>query len=220
MFEKLLKRFFWIPLVLGFAGYMLAGESDVWHGIYAAAALYFVNPVNDTDNALILIAKLLAIVVTTGVVLSLLSSVAVAMRRFFVRLGSGATVVYGDCDEAIQLEESLHRGYRVAEPKSPENVSSHILCFSEDLDTIRFYQSNKDSFKGQVYMIMHSIEPYLLSDTAGSRIHVLSLPDLLARHFFHEHEMYDSVAKKYEPQRIALIGYGNIGSALFRTAYR
>ena len=197
----------------------MTGEMGVVRAIYAAAALYFVNPVTDTDNPLILIAKFMALVVTTGVVLSILGSAVSAIGHFLYRIGGKASVVYGDSEEASLIEKSLHRGYRVEEPKSPEKVKSHFICFAEDTETLRFYQANKDEFEGEVYLIMRSVEPYLLADTSNSNIHVLSLSDLMARRFLREHLLYDSIVKEHNQEKIAIIGYGVVGAALFRAFY-
>ena len=61
--EKIVKKLFWLPLVLGMVGYCLIAHIPFMESLYASAALYFVNPVVDDTNGWILSAEILAILV-------------------------------------------------------------------------------------------------------------------------------------------------------------
>lgn len=98
--EKIIKWFFWVPFVLAFIGYFWADGGagcvnlSVVEALYASAALYFVNPVADNANTWILTAEVLAIIVTTSVIISVVSAlfgnlgtlVGKKMERFYYRL--------------------------------------------------------------------------------------------------------------------------------------
>lgn len=221
-FRKILNRFFWIPLGVGFAGYMMTGEVDALHALYASAALYFVNPVYDYDNVLILLAEILAVVVTTGAVLSLLGTAAKRIVRFFVRLNGDATVVYGDAAYASGIAEGLKHGYHIEDPARPEKVDTHIVCFEDDEKTLEFFSENKDSIASgseNTYLILNDIDPYLLSSTADYGVHYLGVSDLVARRFWHDHNLYERVVTNGLPASIAFVGEGRIISSLIRYAY-
>ena len=220
LFEKLLKRFFWVPLILGVIGYYVEGEMDIWHCIYASMALYFVNPINDMDNVAILIAEILAVLVTTSVVLSILGSVVKYLGRFFIRLSDDATVVYGDSIYAESLSDRLHRGYHVQSPKAPEKVRDHILMYEKDTDALRFLEQYRDRLKDdRVYLILNTADTYLLADTKGTGIHYQSLSELCARRFWRQYDLYDRVVNEKKSVRIAIIGTGSVGMSIFRYGY-
>ena len=72
--NRLLKRIIWVPLCLGVIGYYIVEGLPFWKALYASGALYFVNPVSDAENVWIILAKISAMIVATGVILSFLSS--------------------------------------------------------------------------------------------------------------------------------------------------
>ena len=220
IFEKILKRFFWVPLIMGTIGYYLAGEKGFWHCLYASIACYFVNPVNDMDNPLIITSKILAVVVTTGVVLSILGSVFTAIMRFFKRFSADATVVYGDSEYGKNLAEKLRHGYHIDDATEFEKVRDHILMYEHDTDALRFLEQNKENIKDKnVYLILDKADTFLLSDTAGTGIHYQSVSEICARRFWREYSLYNHVVTENKPAKIAFIGMGPIGYALFRYGY-
>ena len=90
---RFLKKIIWVPLVLGMIGYYVVEGLPFWMSLYASGALYFVNPVSDAENIWITLAKISAMIVATGVILSFLSSLYRAVERLIALSFSDSTAV-------------------------------------------------------------------------------------------------------------------------------
>ena len=216
IFKQVIKRFFWVPFVLGMIGYFGLSHMGFWESIYASGALYFVNPVTDNSNIIILLAKITAVVVTTSVLIVILSSLAGAIDRFFARRYKDSTAVYSDTEEGMRLAKSLRHGY-FAPGKKAEKTENHIIMYQDDLQNIRLYSGQKDAFSGKpVYILLNEIDPFLLE--ASGNVHFFNVFDLTARKYWRDQNLFEET-ENAEPVQIAIIGYEKVGQAIFRYAY-
>lgn len=216
IFKQVIKRFFWVPFVLGMIGYVGLEHMRFWESVYASGALYFVNPVVDNSNLVILLAKITAVIVTTSILIVILSTLAGAIDRFFTRRHKDSTAVYSDTQEGERLAKSLRHGY-FAPGKKAEKTASHIIMYQNDLENIRLYTDQKDGFSGKpVYLLLNEIDPFLLE--ASDNIHFFNIYDLTARKYWKDKNLF-AEASAPEPVRIAIIGYEKVGQAVFRYAY-
>ena len=118
--KKLLEKYPWIkylaglvPFILACIGYAGSSEMNAFQVIYAAIAIYFVNPVSDYETPIILFAKIAAVVVTAGIILSFVKYAFYKIEHFFSRFSKDATVVYTDNELGRALGSTLKHGYVV-----------------------------------------------------------------------------------------------------------
>ena len=74
-----------IPFIAACIGYGYYGKLPVWQAVYASVALYFVNPVVDYESSLILFAEIGAVIVTAGIILSVVRYAYAKVDHFFIR---------------------------------------------------------------------------------------------------------------------------------------
>ncbi len=216
IFKQVIKRFFWVPFVLGMIGYFGLSHMGFWEAIYASGALYFVNPVTDHSNIIILLAKITAVLVTTSILIVILSSLAAAIDRFFTRRHKDSTAVYSNTEGGVRLAKSLRHGY-LAPGKKAEKTENHIIMYQDDLANIRLFTDQKQEFSGkQVYLLLNEIDPFLLD--AGGDVHYFNIFDLTARKYWKDRNLFEET-KGQEAVKIAIIGYEKVGQAIFRYAY-
>ena len=79
MIKKILEKCPWltyvaalIPYAVACYGYAITGEFTFWEVVYAAIAIYFVNPVSDVVNPYILFGEITSVIVTAGIILSVI----------------------------------------------------------------------------------------------------------------------------------------------------
>jgi hypothetical protein len=224
--KRLLEKYPWITYVIGLIpfvaaviGYAGSGEFSFFQIVYAALALYFVNPVVDFEDPYILFAKLAAAVVVAGIILSVLKYAFYKIEHFFIRFNKDATVVYTDNELGKMLGKTLKHGYIVTEAKKPEKVQNHIFMLSDDAESIKFYSQNEKAFyKKNVYMMMNSLDSTLLkaADCDGADLHFFNINDLMARDYWKKNNLYNNRDDNY---KIAIVGYGEIGEAIFKYGY-
>lgn len=230
---------------------------DFFYNLYATAVLFFVNPLDIAPNALVLIAELWAMVITTSFILDKLTNIKALFARFFCNFDKKkSTAIY--CDEKSLYGEMLlehsKKSYLCADEKSwkPQGSKNHIIMFEDDMKNLRFYMSNRDKFKGKkVYLLLDQFDPYLLNSDSASEgfyvdqesdydsevkryhteyqkyakkkaahadVHYFNFYELMARDYWKKHNLYDRIFEK-KHMKIAIIGYGNVGKAIFRIGY-
>ena len=224
MFEKmeqLVKKFIAFPLVIGVIGYMLIGMSFV-ESIYAAATLYFVNPVNDINTPLILLAKITALLVAAGVVLNFLRNVFLRLDHYLCRRHADATIVYSDNEWGDIMVRGLKHGYLGSddgEKKGRLDVVAHyILLFSDDIKTLKFLKTHEAELEGKnVYVLLNQVDSGLIASIQSIDIHYFNTYELLARDYWKKNHLFE--LRKEPKLRIAIIGYERVGRSVFRYGY-
>jgi hypothetical protein len=209
--HKIINAFCWVPFVLAFVGYHCAdGGADCeilpfWDSVYAAASLYYVNPVSDNSNGFIITAKIMAIIVTTSLLLSLLSIVFDSLSHWWDRRWKDSTTVYTDNVWGRKLAGTLKHGYtsKEADTGRVEKTKSHIIMYSDDMKNLNFYEEHRNELeKRDVFISLNHIDSYLLKSADEDNVR-----------FFN---VYDSFKDSY---KLAIIGYGDVGKAVFKYGY-
>ena len=89
--EKLIKILCWLPFVIAYFGYYVIGDGgetmSAAESVYAAIAIYFVNPVNEMSNWAILTGELLSVVVITSFLISAVIRIKMFLKNWFIRTG-------------------------------------------------------------------------------------------------------------------------------------
>ena len=112
-----------IPFFVSCYGYYITGKFSFWEFVYAAIAVYFVNPVSEDVNAFILFGEITSVIVTAGIILSVLKYAYAKIEHFFIRLKKDSTVVYTDNELGYALASSLKNGY------ATDNEESEVGLF-------------------------------------------------------------------------------------------
>ena len=226
LIKKILKKFpalvyiaASIPFITACYGYSLTGELSFWEIIYAAIAIYFVNPISDITNGYILFSEITSVIVTAGIILSILKYALKKVSNFFIRFRKDATVVYTDNRIGKELADSLKHGYMISTAEKPEKVLNHILMFSDDTKNVSFYSRNESILEeSNVYLFMSQLDYTLLkvADSTDANLHFFNVNDLVARDYWKNNNIYDY---KDRNCKIAIIGSTDIGKAIFKYGY-
>ena len=220
--EKLVKRLFWVPFILAVIGYCVMEKVPVFEGLYASAALYYVNPVVDANKPVILLAKILALLVVTGFVLSILGNVWKTLKIWVTNLHRDSACVYTDCEAGETLAGNLRHAYVSpgTEGKREFRSHDHIFLYEDERDALKNYVEAKDHLRGKgVFIGLRRTDPFLLRDTVESDLHYFNVNQLVARDFWKRFNLYDEVAVEGKKVRIAIPCYNGMGEAIFRYGY-
>ena len=187
--EKIITKIIWLPFVLGFIGYGIVGHLTFWNAIYASAALYFVNPVSDIDNIFTLIAKLLAVIIITSIVLTFIENLSKSLKHFYKRLFKDSTAIYSDNEKGIILANNVKHGYLSSEKnKKIDKTNYHIIMYSNDLENINLFNNNEIKFKdSKVFMMLTQIDFYLLKSLDEQNVYFFNPYENMARDYWKEY---------------------------------
>lgn len=164
--QKLWPLLFFLPFVLGVAGYLTAGEA-VTDALYASFLLYLTNPVSDAYNGLIEVARWAAPLATATAVLSVLGSLCSDLIWRLRCLCRDSVAVYADRPVEIAFEKGTQAIYPGDRCKG--YARSHILLFSTDRQNLEFYAENRDKLRGKpVYIGLRELQPGLLRELDGA----------------------------------------------------
>ncbi len=222
LYEKWVKRLCWIPFVVGFAGYLICFRMPVFEAIYAAVALYFVNPITEDTNGIILLAELSAVLVTASVLFSILRSLQAEFRHFLCRHFSDSTAVYADNEIGREIIKTVRHGY-VSDRQDGlmEKTCEHIIALSDDVESLQLYNENKGKLRDKkVYILLNQLDSSLLGafkDPGEVNLHFINIYEVLAREYWRQNSLYDS--RNQETVRIAIVGFGKVGRAIFKYGY-
>ncbi|RKM56942.1 hypothetical protein D6856_14285 [Butyrivibrio sp. XB500-5] len=208
-----------IPFFVSCYGYYITGKFSFWEFVYAAIAVYFVNPVSEDVNAFILFGEITSVIVTAGIILSVLKYAYAKIEHFFIRLKKDSTVVYTDNELGYALASSLKNGYATENDSRPEKVKNHIVMFEDDAKNITFYSQNESRLKDQkVFMMMTELDSTLLkaTDTSEADLHFFNTNELLARDYWKKYNLY---SHKSDSFKIAVIGDNDVADAIFKYGY-
>ena len=164
--KQLLRKMIFVvvllPLTIGTIGYIIAGEMFT-NALYASFALYFTNPISDSYNLYVEIARWSAPLVTATSILCALQSVWKAIKCWFSLLWKKDKVaIYSDEDCEIAFEKSVGVIYPGEKLKGYAN--NHIIMFSSDKKSLQFYEQHKNELDGKkIYMGLRDIEGSLVN---------------------------------------------------------
>lgn len=221
--KKLVTYLSWVPLVLGFVGYHFIGSvegevEDVWNAFYSAAALYFINPVSDIQNEFVMIAKLVALLIAAGVLISIMQSLKNSIIHFWDRLWKDSTAIYSNTEYGVKLAKAMKHGYlNNPEIRVVEKTNDHIIMFDDGKKNMQFFTEHKLALKNKrVYILLRDIDSSLLDAIDEDNIHFINISEIVARDYWKNYNLFDECNKKL---RIAIIGYGVIGKNILKYGF-
>ncbi|QIH75183.1 hypothetical protein GTN31_02375 [Macrococcoides canis] len=218
--EMLIKKIFWLPFIIGFIGYYFLGELPFWESVYATSALYFVNPVSEINNLFVLIAKILAVIFITSIIVSLMNTFVTSIDHFIKRKFKDSTTIYTDNEMGYVLNSNTKHGYIIENKKTRklENTKCHIVMFSNDYDNISFYTTHQNELKNKnVYILTNHIDSFLLRPMHNNNVHFFNIYELTARLYWQKYSLLKYLNNK--KIKIAIIGNGNIAFSIFKFGY-
>ncbi|MBO4416206.1 MAG: hypothetical protein J5824_09550 [Lachnospiraceae bacterium] len=228
------KKFFWVlPFIIGLIGYYWGNigergvELDFWEAVYASAALYFVNPVAENSNIFIIVAKIMALIVVAHLILSVVTSLVDRFRKWIIRRYGSSTAVYTDTPLGRTIEETAKHGYLGTDTPDgkAETTHDHIIMFDNDISNLSFYEANKSIFdkrNRKVFIALKQVDPLLLKSVDNKNVHFFNVYEIESRKFWEKHNLYDEINdrdRKDKVFRIAIIGYGLMGKAIFKQGF-
>ena len=222
-----ITRLGWIPLAVSFCAYHWGGGLGAGYSLYAATALYFVNPVVDYQDGFVLFAEISSVVVTTSVIFTIIQSAIENLNDFILSKSSASTAVFTDNEWGEIYSDALEKGY-VAEPEKSWNFknarASVAFLYSEDTKNIGMYRENQEKLAGRdVYLMLNHADPFLLKSTESARVHFFNLYEIMARKYWKDHSLYEEIRPDengvFHPFRIAVLGFGDVGRAIFKYGY-
>ncbi len=215
-----------LALSFSLAGYTVGGLS-FFDAVYAAAALFFVNPVTDISNALVLLGKYLSLAVAAGIVLNVVKYAFRMAGHYRINRYDDSTAVYTDNPWGERLATRLKHGYISTGKKNGqlEDAKHHILMYSDDMKNLNLYARHRDELAregAQVYIMLSHVDAFLLNGDASDRVEgprYFNIHDMIARDYWMKHDLYEEAkGSGRKPVRVAVIGYGEIGQAICKYA--
>lgn len=229
MLEKIevyVRKCFWGPFLIGFIGYFFLdggsnGESlNLLEAFYASAALYFVNPVSNNSNVCIMIAKIMALVVTADFILSVISSSLDSMSHWFAKMNKDSTAIYTDTELGEKIVLTAKHAY-VSKSGKVEDTNDHIIMFNDDAANLCFYENNREFFSKpdrRVFIGLNHIDSALLSSSKDSNVRYFCLDEIRARSYWRTYNLYNALNKD-KAFKIAIVGWNAIGKSIFKQGY-
>ena len=148
------------------------------------------------------------------------------IRRRWANRFPDSTAVYTDVpEEGDILLEKLQHGYPGRpEAKRIERAKRIVLLYSDDSLSLEFLSEHKQELSGKkVFVKANDIDLNLLRSLNDyeSDVRFFSYHDTVARTYWLENNLYNQIVdrKQDEPYRIAIVGYGVVGKALFKRAF-
>lgn len=207
-------------------GYVI-GALPFFSALYASAALFFVNPVDDCSNVLIMIGKYLSLIVTTGAVLRVVSYAFKRVSHYRINRKPDSTAVYTDNEWGKILSEKLKNGY-ISEKREHgglENAKHHIFMFTDDMENLSLYAAHREELQkagAHAYIMLNHIDAFLLKGEMEDKQEgpqYFNMYDMLAREYWRHYSLYKAVKKaRSNTIKVAIIGYGEVGQAICKYA--
>lgn len=198
--KKLIPVLCVIPLIAGAIGYAVSGVM-ITDSLYAAFALYFTNPVSDAYNGYIEFARWTAPLVTATAILCVLRSVWNNITWWFKCLWKDSVAVYSDEEIKIRFDKNVKAVYPGENFKSL--AKSHIILFSSDQKSLKFYENNRDRIKGKnVYIGLRELEAGLIKEVDNATL--FDINGSIARMLWKEIKLWDN-----RKENIRIVVYGN-----------
>lgn len=203
-------RFRWlvllVPFLLGVYGYLLIYGGNWLGAVYSSLRLYGLNidvPENDI-NIYIQIARWLAAVATTSVIMVLFQRVFVEIRLRWKLRNPDVVVVHGNGPRKDTVTEAIGIPAVSMSGKTCFEAKKHVLAFEDDATAIRYLQENEKKLlikrDKEIYFVSYEYEP---SDYAQQGLTVTNNAVNCARVYWKDNWLKDS-----SEQKIAIIGFG------------
>lgn len=205
--EKYIPILSILPLVVGTYGYISTGNS-VSDSLYSSFALYFINPVSDDYNIYIEIARWTSALVTTTVIIYTLKKIWIKLGWLVNCLCKNSIAVYTDKDIEM-VPTNRKTTFIYPENDFRINAKSHIIMFSSDNDSLKFYEQNlKRLEKSKVYIGLKNIEYNLIKSVPN--VTYFDVNSIIARNLWKEIALWKH-REQNEKISITILGTGHLG---------
>ena len=174
--------------------------------VYDALMLYSGSTASGVEIGWLLqIARYLALAAMLRILVGVFNRTADVINRLKL-CSAGSTAVYGDSEYADYLYGSLPAGQRIrGTDKFIGGASRYLLMFSEDEKNLAFFHEHYGRMKdADVYILLDGVSGLSIG---SPRVTVFSIAENCARQYWREYPVKAD-------ERIALIGFGDIGSNL------
>ena len=164
--KKLIPVLSVLPFIIGTVGYVQAGEAFT-DSLYASFALYFINPVSDSYNILVDIARWTSALVTTSVILYVIREIWANIIWRIKCMASDSVAVYSDKPIEISFGKKVRAIY--AGQKFLPHAKSHIIMLDSDCEALRFYNEHEKILKKKdVYIGLNELEFGLINTDSNA----------------------------------------------------
>ena len=195
-----------VPLVLGAAGFLLAGEAFL-NALFYAVCLYALNVQDAPPNLLVELARWTAPIATASGLLLAFASLRNRIRNELCYRRGNSVAVYGPENERIPFLAALgDRG--IDGEERFVRAQCYVLLDGEE-ENFSFYQRNRERLLGRtVYLRCSSVRP---QSSADPELRLFSPEETAARLFWKEHCLYEESCRRGHRLSVVLIGFGKLG---------
>ena len=217
IYQRIKYLLFVAPLLMAWYGYYAHFGYSFWESFYAAAGLYFVNPIIEETDSLILVSEILAVFVTANFIIVVAQNLFGGLGHIMINRYADSTAVYGEPDmvaEYILGEDHAYAGRRYRRHLS--GAKNVVIMYENDLDNINFINDNEAALKNkQLYVQLKDVDSFLLGKNAAN-IHYFNTYELIARKFWKDYPLDYRQIRQCKSYKIAVIGFGQVGRAVTR----
>lgn len=220
---KHLKKFILILIVITFCigtvGYYMENET-VWDAMYGAFVLYFVNPVYDSKNILISIARWAApISLGIELLLIIIQEAVQNLTDLWCSLQKDTDAIYCDNNLGDFLIKNIRQDKRnrhgiLARNDNGivRNVKSHIIMFSQDEKNLQFYEKNRHKLEGKnIFIKSEVIDSF---NTNSDDIRFFNINEIIAGEYWKERNLIKYYDNDNIVIKIAIIGFNQLGQKI------
>ena len=206
---------FVLPLVLGIAGYVRAGER-LADAVYGAFALYFVNPVAHSYNLLVGAARWLAPLMMAGGVFLVMKAAVREARAALTAARADSFAVCGDSPLCDALVKAVGKNAFYAENGRVHGAKNAVLLFENEADGFAFFNENRRALKkSAVYLRVQSADAYA---SASRDFTPFNLTELAMGDFWLRNSLLPLLRSRGNRLSVVLVGDGAPAHRLLENA--
>lgn len=211
----LYKILFVVPLVVGVASYLYAGE-NFSDALYYSIHLYGLSYEKPEISIVWLeIARWLAPLMTAASIMVVIKSLFSYLKVCVGAVSKKNNVVYGDSIYADILC-SNEKNVFLCKGLPIRYAKNHLVMFDSDIENLSFCQKYSQQMKGKnIYVCMNEMDSNLLKEQSALHIKFFNPNDVIAREFWRSLKLWDVAPLEY---KIAIVGFGNLGKRMLEKA--
>lgn len=203
-----------VPLILGFYGYYISGQS-IADSLYYAVCLYGFEWDSIANNIYIEIARWSAPFVAAAGVASIIKSVLLYFRSKIITVFSkDAVAVYSNSVTGEIINENIKNSILCKIPS--RFVKNHIIAFETDKENLLFYQKYKEIFNKKqetnVYLCLNEIDSNLLKAEMDN-VRTFCWNEIIARDLWKKIKLWNC-KNRTKIQKIVIIGFEKLGQEI------
>lgn len=198
-----------VPLVLGVAGFVQAGEGPA-DALFLAISLYGMQVQDPTPNLLVELARWMAPLATAGGLLLAFASARQAVRNFIRGCRRDSVAVYGPQEEKAALLAQL--GRRGIDGGDGFVRARRYILLNGEEENFAFYERNRRRLEGcPVYLQSRSLRA---QDSAQPELRLFCPEETAARLFWKERHLYQDSVRWGHRLQVVFLGFGRLGEEL------